>query len=91
MSSHAVCVWRRMEATVAPSVEARIAGTQTEMSTSLILAGPTLGEKNTGICVFEAADEAAATEIMNADPVIAHGVCTGELRPFRAALLRGCG
>jgi uncharacterized protein YciI len=57
----------------------------------LILAGPTLGEKNTGICVFEAADEVAATDIMNADPAIARGVCTGELRPFRVALLHGRG
>ena len=58
---------------------------------SLILAGPTLGEQNTGICVFEADDEAAATAIMNTDPVIAAGVCVGELRPFRASLLRGRG
>ncbi|GHJ44231.1 hypothetical protein Cs7R123_15730 [Catellatospora sp. TT07R-123] len=55
----------------------------------LILAGPTLGRVNTGICVFEAEDEAAAMQIMNSDPVVAGGFAQGELRPFRAALLRG--
>ncbi|MDI1461502.1 YciI family protein [Catellatospora sp. KI3] len=55
----------------------------------LILAGPTLGTINTGVCVIEAEDEAAATQIMNADPFIASGLTKGELRPFRAALLRG--
>jgi uncharacterized protein YciI len=55
----------------------------------LILAGPTLGETNTGICVFEAPDEDAAQKIMNEDPVIAGGFARGELRPFRASLLRG--
>jgi uncharacterized protein YciI len=56
---------------------------------TLILAGPTLGEKNTGICIFEADDEAAARTIMNTDPVIAGGFATGELREFRVSLLRG--
>ena len=56
---------------------------------SLILAGPTLGPVNTGICVFEAPDEEAATQIMNEDPAISSGIATGELRPFRASLLRG--
>src|SRR5690349_23784601 len=56
---------------------------------SLILAGPTLGPVNTGICVFEAPDEAAALAYMNADPTIASGIARGELRPFRAAFLRG--
>jgi uncharacterized protein YciI len=56
---------------------------------TLVLAGPTLGRVNTGICVFEAADEEAATAIMNADPVIAGGFARGELRPFRVSLLRG--
>jgi uncharacterized protein YciI len=55
----------------------------------LILAGPTLGRVNTGICVFEAADEDAARRIMEEDPVIAGGLALGELRPFRASLLRG--
>lgn len=56
---------------------------------SLILAGPTLGPVNTGICVFEAPDEEAATQIMNEDPAISSGIAKGELRPFRASLLRG--
>jgi uncharacterized protein YciI len=55
----------------------------------LILAGPTLGPVNTGIAIFEAADEEAAQEIMQADPVIEGGFATGELRPFVVSLLRG--
>jgi uncharacterized protein YciI len=55
----------------------------------LILAGPTLGEINTGLVVFEAEDEAAARTIMESDPVIISGFATGELRGFRASLLRG--
>jgi uncharacterized protein YciI len=56
---------------------------------SIILVGPTLGPRNTGICVFEAPDEAAARAIMDGDPTIAEGFATGELRPFRVSLLRG--
>jgi uncharacterized protein YciI len=56
---------------------------------SLILAGPTLGRINTGICVFEAPDEAAARQLMNEDPAIAEGFARGELRPIRVSLLRG--
>ena len=56
---------------------------------SLILVGPTLGETNTGIAIFEAADEAAARTIMEEDPVIAGGFARGELRPFRVSLMRG--
>ena len=55
----------------------------------LILAGPTLGPKNTGIFIFEAADEQSARSIMENDPVIAGGYATGELRPFRVSLMRG--
>src|SRR3954451_18776643 len=55
---------------------------------SLILAGPTLGQINTGICVFEAPDEDAARAYMEDDPTIASGIARGELRPFRAAYLR---
>jgi uncharacterized protein YciI len=55
----------------------------------LILAGPTLGTVNTGIAVFEAPDEAAAQQIMAEDPVLVGGFARGELRPFRASLLRG--
>src|SRR5689334_6497592 len=56
---------------------------------SLILAGPTLGRINTGVCVFEAPDEEAARAYMNEDPTIASGIATGELRGFSAAFLRG--
>jgi uncharacterized protein YciI len=56
---------------------------------TLILAGPTLGKVNTGICVFEAPDEAAARRIMDEDPVFRAGFARGELRPFKASLLRG--
>ena len=56
---------------------------------SLILAGPTFGKVNTGICVFEAEDEAAARAYMEEDPTIAQGFARGELRPFRASFLRG--
>ena len=55
----------------------------------LVLAGPTMGRVNTGINVFEAEDEAAARRIMEEDPAVASGIATGELRPFRVALLRG--
>jgi uncharacterized protein YciI len=56
---------------------------------SIILVGPTLGQVNTGIAIFEAADEEAARRIMDEDPVIAGGFARGELRPFRVSLLRG--
>jgi uncharacterized protein YciI len=55
---------------------------------SLILAGPTLGQINTGICIFEAPDEDAAREYMESDPTISSGIARGELRPFRAAYRR---
>jgi uncharacterized protein YciI len=55
----------------------------------IVLAGPTLGRVNTGLCVFEAPDEAAARAVMDGDPVIAEGFARGELRPMRVALLRG--
>ena len=56
---------------------------------TIILVGPTLGPRNTGICIFEAPDEAAARRFMEEDPVIAGGFARGELRPFRVSLLRG--
>jgi uncharacterized protein YciI len=55
----------------------------------IILVGPTLGSKNTGVCVFEAPDEATAQAIVDEDPTIAEGFATGELRPFKVSLLRG--
>jgi uncharacterized protein YciI len=55
----------------------------------LVLAGPTLGETNTGVTVFEAPDEEAARAVMESDPAIARGVVRGELREMRVSLLRG--
>ncbi len=55
----------------------------------LILAGPTLGTINTGLVIFEAADEETARQVMAEDPVIRGGHGRGELRPFRVSLLRG--
>src|SRR3954469_21381156 len=55
----------------------------------IVLVGPTLGETNTGIAIFEAPDEASAQRLMDEDPVIAGGYARGELRPFRISLLRG--
>ena len=56
---------------------------------TLVLAGPTFGRVNTGIAVVEAEDEAAARAIMEADPAVAEGVMTGELREMRVTFLRG--
>ena len=55
----------------------------------LVLAGPTLGETNTGIAVIEAPDEEEARRVMHSDPAIASGVVRGELREMRVTLLRG--
>jgi len=56
---------------------------------SLVLAGPTLGPANTGLCIFEAEDGTAARAIMQADPPVARGLVRGQLRPFRVMHLRG--
>jgi uncharacterized protein YciI len=56
---------------------------------TMILVGPTLGEVNTGIAVFEASDEAAAQRIVDEDPAVASGLMQGELRPYKVSLLRG--
>ena len=56
---------------------------------TLILVGPTLGSKNTGIVIFDAPDQAAARRVREEDPVIASGFARGELRPFRVSLMRG--
>jgi len=55
----------------------------------LILAGPTTGVDNIGVAVFEAEDEAAAQAVVDADPVVAAGIATARLYPFRVSLLRG--
>lgn len=56
---------------------------------TLILAGPTMGNINTGIAIIEAPDEAAAQRLMEEDPAISSGFARGELRPFRVSLIRG--
>jgi len=56
---------------------------------TIVLVGPTLGSINTGICIFEAPNEATARRLMDDDPVLAGGFARGELRPFRVSLLRG--
>lgn len=57
---------------------------------TLILAGPTWGQPlNDGVAIFDAPDEAAARAIMEADPAIASGLMTGELRQMRVSYLRG--
>jgi len=55
----------------------------------LILAGPTFGPINTGISIIEAEDEDAARAVMMADPAVASGLMTPELRPMRLRFLRG--
>ena len=55
----------------------------------VVLAGPTLGRTNIGVLVFEAPDERAAWDYVNADPTVAEGHVTATLYPFRASFLRG--
>jgi uncharacterized protein YciI len=52
----------------------------------LVLAGPTGGAINTGIAIFEAADEDSARRTVSQDPVTQAGFARGELRPFLAGL-----
>ena len=56
---------------------------------TIILVGPTLGTRNTGIAILRAPDEETARRLMEEDPVIAGGYATGELRPFRISLVQG--
>ena len=81
-------------ATMTPEEEAAFVGHSEYMDQllergQLILAGPTLGPANTGLCIFEADDGDAARAIMNADPPVAQGLVRGQLRPFRVMQLRG--
>lgn len=55
----------------------------------LIMAGPCLGQVNTGIMVFEAPDEQEARRIVASEPVTSGGYMHGDLRPYRLGLLRG--
>ena len=75
--------------------EARIMGAHFERlerlyaDGTMVLVGPTLGEINTGIAVFEAPDEEAAQRIVDEDPAVESGMMRGELRPYKISLLRG--
>ena len=55
----------------------------------LIVAGPCLGQVNTGIAIFEAPDEEAARRVVADEPVTSGGYMDGDLRPYRLGLLRG--
>jgi uncharacterized protein YciI len=55
----------------------------------LIVAGPCLGQVNTGIAIFEAPDEDTARRIVADEPVTRGGYMRGDLRPYRLGLLRG--
>src|SRR3712207_7644474 len=53
------------------------------------IAGPSInGDKTFGIVVVEAASEAEARTLMEADPSVKAGVMTGEVLPFRLSLDR---
>jgi uncharacterized protein YciI len=55
----------------------------------LIVAGPCLGQVNTGIAIVEASDEEAARRLVAGEPVTSGGYMDGDLRPYRLGLLRG--
>ena len=58
---------------------------------SVILVGRTqTQDANTfGMVVFRAKSEAEASEMMNSDPAVVHGVMQAELYPYRVALMEG--
>ena len=51
----------------------------------------TSDERTLGLVVFEAADEAEARALMEADPAVREGVMRAELFPYRIAYSRGAG
>ena len=51
----------------------------------LALAGP-CEDAAFGIAIFRAEDDEAAQRLVNNDPVIAEGVMTGEMHPYRMSL-----
>jgi uncharacterized protein YciI len=55
----------------------------------LIAAGPCLGTLNTGIAIFEAADEETARRVVAGEPVTSGGYMRADLRPYQLGLLRG--
>jgi len=54
----------------------------------LIVAGPCLGQVNTGIAIFEASSEEEARGLVAGEPVTSGGYMRGDLRPYRLGLLR---
>ena len=52
----------------------------------LILAGP-CEDGDFGVVVFRAATPEAASEFMQNDPAVRHGLMSAELHPFRVSLL----
>lgn len=55
----------------------------------VILVGRTQDEHPVGICVFEAADQEAASRFTEEDPAVAKGIFTAEVRPYHVFLMRG--
>ncbi len=51
-----------------------------------MLAGRTTDDDPLGLVILRVADEAAARELVEADPAVAGGLMTAELRPFHTAL-----
>jgi uncharacterized protein YciI len=56
----------------------------------VIFAGRTKepGDKTFGLVVFDAVDETAAQQFLNADPAVTAGAMTAELHPFSVVLQR---
>lgn len=55
----------------------------------LILVGRTQDQPPVGIAIFEAEDQAGAQRFFQEDPAVAKGVFSGEVRPYKIALMRG--
>lgn len=53
----------------------------------LILAGKTSDRDPVGVVIFNAKNHEEAFKIMNDDPAIRKGIMSGELRPYRVALI----
>jgi uncharacterized protein YciI len=52
----------------------------------LILAGPCL-DGEFGVVLFRAATDDEASEFVQSDPAVRHGLMTAELHPFRVSLM----
>ena len=57
----------------------------------LMMAGATGGPINTGMAIFDAADEESARRTVSNDPAAQGGYARGELRSVEIGLLRGAG